>query len=67
MWHPSVTVYDVIDGARKVGRIYLDMHPREGKDKWFSSLPVVPGIRGKQLPEGCSSVISLAASPPIPA
>ena len=28
------------------------MHPREGKDKWFSSGPVVPGIRGRQMPEG---------------
>ncbi len=28
------------------------MHPREGKDKWFSSAPVLPGIRGRQLPEG---------------
>ncbi|MDC8760521.1 M3 family metallopeptidase [Janthinobacterium fluminis] len=52
VWHPSVTVFDVFDGARKVGRVYLDMHPREGKDKWFSSSPVVPGIRGRQVPEG---------------
>jgi thimet oligopeptidase len=28
------------------------MHPREGKDKWFSSSPVVPGIKDRQLPEG---------------
>jgi thimet oligopeptidase len=28
------------------------MHPREGKDKWFSSSPVIPGIIGRQLPEG---------------
>jgi thimet oligopeptidase len=52
VWHPSVTVFDVIDHGRDVGRIYLDMHPREGKDKWFSSSPVVPGIAGKQKPEG---------------
>ncbi|MEC5163065.1 MULTISPECIES: M3 family metallopeptidase [unclassified Janthinobacterium] len=51
-WHASVTLFDVVDGGRKVGRIYLDMHPREGKDKWFSSAAVVPGIRGRQLPEG---------------
>ena len=54
---PSVAVFDVFDndGANKgkrLGRIYLDMHPREGKDKWFSSAPVVPGIKGRQLPEG---------------
>lgn len=52
VWNPSVTVFDVIDGGKRVGRIYLDMHPREGKDKWFSSGPVVPGIRGAQVPEG---------------
>ncbi len=52
VWHPSVTTFDVLDRGHRVGRIYLDMHPRQGKDKWFSSAPVVPGIRGRQLPEG---------------
>jgi thimet oligopeptidase len=57
IWDPSVDIFDVYDAApdnqgKLLGRIYLDMHPREGKDKWFSSEPVVPGIRGKQLPEG---------------
>ncbi len=33
------------------GRFYLDMHPREGKDKWFSAAPLVPGIAGRQIPE----------------
>ena len=36
-WHPSVAVYEVYDGGRLAGRFYLDMHPREGKDKWFSA------------------------------
>lgn len=57
VWDPAVSTYDVYDEAtgdkgRKLGRIYLDMHPREGKDKWFSAAPVVPGVRGRQLPEG---------------
>jgi thimet oligopeptidase len=52
VWDPSVSTFDVFDGGKKVGRIYLDMHPREGKDKWFSSAPVVPGIKDHQLPEG---------------
>jgi len=56
-WDASVATFDVFDNAgankgKRLGRIYLDMHPREGKDKWFSSAPVVPGIRGRQLPEG---------------
>jgi thimet oligopeptidase len=57
VWDKSVDTFDVFDAApgaegKLLGRIYLDMHPREGKDKWFSSSPVVPGIRGRQVPEG---------------
>jgi len=52
VWDASVSEWDVYDGDKLAGRVYLDMHPREGKDKWFSSSPVVPGIKGKQLPEG---------------
>ncbi len=52
-WHESVTVYDVVDldGETAIGRFYLDMHPREGKDKWFSATPVVTGVKGRYLPE----------------
>ena len=50
-WHPAVSVFDVLDGGEAVGRFYLDMHPREGKDKWFSAAPIVPGVRGRSRPE----------------
>ncbi|HUA91186.1 MAG TPA: M3 family metallopeptidase [Terracidiphilus sp.] len=50
-WHKSVSVFDVFDGGVHVGRFYLDMHPREGKDKWFSAAPVVTGVRGRTMPE----------------
>ena len=52
-WHEDVSVFDVldIDGETLVGRFYLDMHPRDGKDKWFSATPVVTGVRGRYLPE----------------
>jgi thimet oligopeptidase len=50
-WHPDVSVFDVFDGGNQVGRFYLDMHPREGKDKWFSAAPIVTGVRGRALPE----------------
>lgn len=58
VWSPAVKAFDVIDndaaspnhGAR-VGRIYLDMHPREGKSKWFSECSLVSGVLGLQLPE----------------
>lgn len=57
VWDPSVDTFDVYDQApgdagKLLGRLYLDMHPRTGKDKWFSSSPVVPGMSGRQLPEG---------------
>ena len=51
VWDPSVHAYLVLDGGKPAGRIYLDMHPREGKDKWFSESPLIPGIKGVQLPE----------------
>ena len=51
VWDPSVTPFDVFDGDKQLGRIYLDMHPRPGKDQWFSSNPLLDGKRGKQLPE----------------
>jgi len=50
-WHRSVSVYEVFDGDKWIGRFYLDMHPREGKDKWFSAAGVVTGVRGRYLPE----------------
>ena len=50
-WHPAVSVFEVFDGGNAVGRFYLDMHPREGKDKWFSASPVVTGVRGRAMPE----------------
>jgi thimet oligopeptidase len=65
-WHPSVTTYDVYQNGAKLGRIYLDMHPREGKDKWFSTQPLMPGIRGRQRPEGvlvCNFPGGAAADP----
>jgi thimet oligopeptidase len=50
-WHKSVSVFEVFDADRHVGRFYLDMHPRDGKDKWFSAAPIVTGVRGRALPE----------------
>ena len=60
LWDPSVDVVDVMDAAgqagaggsgKKLGRIYLDMHPRAGKNKWFNAGTVVVGIDDRQLPE----------------
>ncbi len=51
VWSASVSAWEVWDGTELTGRFYLDMHPREGKDKWFSAHPLVPGMRGRRLPE----------------
>jgi thimet oligopeptidase len=50
-WDPSVSTFDVFDGDHQLGRIYLDMHPRPGKDQWFSSAGILDGKHGQQLPE----------------
>ena len=51
-WHEDVAVYDVqLEGA-PLGRIYLDLHPREGKYKHAAQFGLVPGVRDRQLPEG---------------
>ena len=51
-WEPSVKVYDVTRGGTKLGRIYLDLHPRANKYKHAAQFSIKNGIVGKQLPEG---------------
>jgi thimet oligopeptidase len=51
-WHEDVAVYDVQLGGAPLGRIYLDLHPREGKYKHAAQFDLVAGIRDRQLPEG---------------
>jgi len=51
-WDPLVETWLVIDGGKVIGRIYLDMHPRPGKYSHAEMMPVLDGIRGRQLPEG---------------
>ncbi|HEY1161246.1 MAG TPA: M3 family metallopeptidase, partial [Terracidiphilus sp.] len=62
-WHGDVSVFEVFDGGRTVGRFYLDMHPREGKDKWFSAAPIVTGVRGRALPEA-ALICNFPGGPP---
>ena len=52
VWHPSVEVYDVFEGQRLLGRIYLDMHPRANKFKHAAQFTLQPGKQGVALPEG---------------
>lgn len=51
-WHEDVTSYDVhLDGTR-IGRIHLDLHPRERKYNHAAQFDLVPGVRDRQLAEG---------------
>ena len=52
VWDPDVSVYDVFEGDAKLGRIYLDMHPRENKYKHAAQFTLKAGVAGVQLPEG---------------
>lgn len=52
VWHSDVTAYDVELADEVVGRIYLDLHPREGKYKHAAQFSLVSGIAGRQPPEG---------------
>ncbi len=65
VWHEDVAVYDVLrdapdapdasddsDVSARIGRIYLDLHPRAGKFKHAAQFTLVDGLAGRQLPEG---------------
>lgn len=61
VWAEDVTCYDVYDattpdGGEDVtepfGRIYLDLHPRQGKYKHAAQFTLADGVAGRQLPEG---------------
>ena len=56
VWHDEVTTYDVLrdlgSGPERIGRIHLDLHPREGKYKHAAQFTLADGLAGRQLPEG---------------
>jgi thimet oligopeptidase len=51
-WHEDVAVYDVHRDGDAIGRIYLDLFPREGKYKHAAQFTIANGVGGRQLPEG---------------
>jgi thimet oligopeptidase len=51
-WHDDVRVYDVRRAGEFLGRIHLDLHPRDGKYNHGACFPLVPGVAGRQAPEG---------------
>jgi thimet oligopeptidase len=52
VWDAEVEAYDVVEGERPLGRVYLDMHPRDGKYKHYAQFTLASGQEGHQLPEG---------------
>jgi len=52
VWHPDVETWDVYDGSRRIGRVYLDMFPRENKYKHYANFGLLRGKEGVALPEG---------------
>ena len=50
-WHSDVEVFDVMEDGTAVGRIYLDMHPREGKFSHMACFPIASGFAGRNVPE----------------
>ena len=53
-WHADVKVFDVVRKSTRqdVGRIYLDMHPREGKYKHAAQFALRDGVAVRVRPEG---------------
>lgn len=54
VWHEDVTAYDVVETGsdEPFARIYLDLHPREGKYKHAAQFTLTEGVAGHQVPEG---------------
>ncbi len=64
VWDDEVHAYDVHRATsatgsdtdqppgERIGRIYLDLHPREGKFKHAAQFDLVNGVAERQLPEG---------------
>jgi thimet oligopeptidase len=51
LWHEDVTAWDVFDGGKKLGRFYLDLHPRKDKYGHAAQFDYRTGIAGKRLPQ----------------
>jgi thimet oligopeptidase len=57
VWHPSVQVYEMLDGSKLLGRIYLDMHPRPNKQTLGGlTFMGAVGVEGGDVPEAVIDV-----------
>jgi thimet oligopeptidase len=51
-WHADVRSYDVVCDDAVLGRIHLDLHPRDGKFNHAACFGLEHGIAGRTIPEG---------------
>ena len=68
-WHDDVTVYDVRRedaDEQRLGRIYLDLHPRDGKMKDYMHVPLAKGVVGTQPPQRRRAGMQPASRPNVP-
>ncbi len=50
VWNDEVEAFDVVQDGRRIGRFYLDMHPRDGKYGHAAMFNIHSGITGERLP-----------------
>ena len=48
VWSPEVTMYNVYEGEKLRGRIYLDLFPRPNKESWFYGVQLTAGKATKE-------------------
>ena len=51
-WHEDVLTYDVFSADARIGRIHLDLHPRDGKYNHAACFDFATGMAGRELPQG---------------
>ncbi|NVI98420.1 Zn-dependent oligopeptidase [Myxococcus sp. AM009] len=52
VWHPDIEAWDIYEGPTRLGRFYLDMHPRPNKYAHPAQWDLATGRAGRTLPEG---------------
>lgn len=52
VWHEDVSAFEVHRDGEKIGRIFLDMHPRKGKYGHAAQFSLRSGVKGVQVPVG---------------
>ena len=52
IWDPKVEAFDVYENDQLIARIYLDMHPRDGKEDGAWADLIYNGVESLQLPIG---------------